>query len=376
MAGVSALYKQMPSDSPLSISVYAPALAALALDTGQSELMNLARAQYGRACQRTNQALGDATESLTDDTLASILHLGLFEAVAFDSRSSPTIWTAHIYGALELLKRRGLRQLDTVIGRELYITTVENIRVSCAQQQIKVPKDLVLLDAEASKLLDQARPGYRLRLILDDLAEVRCKRRAESVSPNEIINDCLRLEDMVVSFCQNKLGPQLCKTVPPERASPDAFDGREHRYPNLAVAKTWNTMRMIRLFLCYWTMVAVEALAGPSHEEEQLSVRARGTIQEMASDILASVPQFIHPTINTAARFLILPLIAVGEGPLHLAPVSDEARLYARDSLRFLGTTGRMPQALRAAEMLEEGGLLEDWCVVNPSRLYGRMLAN
>jgi hypothetical protein len=369
MAGLTLLYKHMPSDSPLSISVYAPALAALALDTGQSELMNLARAQYGKACQRTNQALGDARESLTDDTLASILHLGLFEAVAFDSRSSPTIWTAHIYGALELLKRRGLRQLDTVIGRDLYVTTVENIRVSCAQQQIKVPKDLIKLDSEASKLLDQTRPGYRLRLILDDLAEVRCKRRAENVSPNEIIDDCLRLEDMVLSFCQNKLGAQLCKTVPPERASSDAFDGREHRYPNLAVAKTWNTMRMIRLFLCYWIMVAVdaksEALAGPSPEEEQLSHRARGTIEEMAADILASVPQFIHPCVNTAARFLILPLIAVGEGPLPLAPVSDEARLYARDSLRFLGTTGRMPQALRAAEMLEEGGLLEDWYVVN-----------
>jgi hypothetical protein len=105
---LSTLCKSAAPGSPLLIAVHASALAAFAAERDDVNLMARARMQYAKALQRTNAALAAPDEFLDDGTLASILYLGLFEAIVFDDRSSPEAWTAHVNGAVELLKRRGM----------------------------------------------------------------------------------------------------------------------------------------------------------------------------------------------------------------------------------------------------------------------------
>jgi hypothetical protein len=71
------LYADVLPGSPLSIALYAPALAWLAIDSRQPGLRALAHSQYSQAVRRTKQALSNPKDYLTDDTLASVLHLGL-----------------------------------------------------------------------------------------------------------------------------------------------------------------------------------------------------------------------------------------------------------------------------------------------------------
>jgi hypothetical protein len=88
----------------------APAIVILSLGLRQPSLMPLARRNHALAINETNRALESPQLATADSTLASVLLLALFEAVAFQRSTYPTSWNVHIDGAVELIKLRGRRQ--------------------------------------------------------------------------------------------------------------------------------------------------------------------------------------------------------------------------------------------------------------------------
>ncbi|KAN0110862.1 hypothetical protein V8E51_007249 [Hyaloscypha variabilis] len=338
------LYADVLPGSPLSFALYAPALAWLAIDSGQPGLMALAHSQYCQAVRRTKQALSNPKEYLTDDTLASVLHLGLFEVISFDESTVQASWCAHRFGALEMVKLRGIEQLNTHVGRELYVAVLVGIRTICVRRQTKLPQWVMEFESKASKILD-AHPIYHIRRILDDFADIQLRQSICTSFNTEIINQCLQLDEAISTIYGYEL------IAPPVGAVP----ADTH-----VILKTrrLNMLRIIRLQLYCWIQEHISPL-GPvlqttsSEIDAQLSRRAYETMKAIATAILESAQQFLTPCVTLNSRFMIFYLYTIVQQPL----LPDQLRTRASELIRFIGKEGKIPEALRATERLAIAGL-------------------
>lgn len=74
---------------------------------------------YTKALSTTSQVLTNCDESEQNGTIAAVLLLGLFENIT--SRSPDLIaWSNHTQAAIQLVKRRGQKQLNTDLGRSIF----------------------------------------------------------------------------------------------------------------------------------------------------------------------------------------------------------------------------------------------------------------
>ncbi len=301
----------------------------------------LARSQYAQALYRTNQALGNPKERITDDTLASIVHLSLFEEISFDEKVVQANWTAHVLGATEIVKLRGVRQLDTTVGRELYIAVLVGISFSCVQRQVRMPKELMDLSSKASSVFAECYPAYRLCLLLSTFSDIQFRRASRTSSPSEIIKQCLQLDETVAAAYAREPTIQVLGA-----ASPDG--------PNCLGERRLNTYRALRMSLNCWILKSLST-EGPtpqilgSDDNKQLYCRANGLMAAMGEEILEATRKCLVPRVTLSSRVMVFYLYIMVEEPL----MPLDIRTSARELIRFMGTEGGIPEALRATERLD-----------------------
>lgn len=364
------IYLQSNQSSPLAVATQCVAMASLAADWRDSRLMNEARKQYSEALTLTNAALRSPADAVQDGTLISVLLLALFETLAFEGRHSPDDWTAHTLGAATLIRLRGKEQFNTYLGRRLFLQVATNLRVSHAQQKKRVPEEFKKLEEAAWSSMDRSNPAIRLASLTDTFANLRADLRALTPrDPATVIERCKEVNRKAVELLESFPPEYQYEVLGPDQAPSWAFRGTAHRYPNSRIALYYNAVRMIRLFIHEWIYFHAQGIIEGTPESSTSSITgslqdlqedAKNVAHQMIFDILATVPQFTQ--LSTASppltsRFLIWPLAAVGETTL----VPPGGREYAIKCLRLLGDLSRMRQASKAAEMLEEGKLLEDW---------------
>lgn len=366
------LYSDIGPESSLFPVVHAVAIANLSREMRAPELQAEAQSQYARALAATNRALVCPKTAVQDSTLASVLLLSLFETMTQQYRQMSSSWSSHIEGATALLKLRGLEQFDSKLGSQLYIQVSSSIRISSAQRCTRVSAEFLDFNEMAMPLLDADNPILRLSLLVDAFAKFREAIANKHVEDSEfIIDSALQLDQSVLMLLSTL--PDGCdyKVIHVAKSEPGVFEGITHKYRDHRVAQLWNSLRMIRIFLNEAAHREISALIGADYESYGLDVPTEWILlqemcarnaQRIASDICASVPQFTkmspgQPLAVATAAFLMWPLSAAGESYLSPEPL----RQYAIDRLKFLGREARLPQALWAAQMLEESEKLEDW---------------
>jgi hypothetical protein len=147
-----ALYRRSQPGSVLVDAVMALGMVGIANSNRDSALLNKAIVKYSATARAVSSRLGEIELAKQDDILISVLLLGLFEASltlskgkeylfadllktnASDRPRSMASWLKHIKGAISLLKLRGNQQLETHIGRRLFV----QLRTSIVSQ----PHDL------------------------------------------------------------------------------------------------------------------------------------------------------------------------------------------------------------------------------------------
>ena len=340
LSGLHPLYNDIRAGSPLSIALYAPALASLAIDSQQPSIMTLAHSQYSQAVRRTKQALSDPKEYLTDDTLASVLLLGLFEVISYDEETVQTSWNAHLSGALEIVKLRGTAQFNTRVGLELYVAVLLGIRSICLQRQTKLPQWVMDFECNLAELLD-AHPTYHGRHIFDKFSEIQQMQKSGDYSAAEMINTCLQLDDAINSACARKSTMNSMGTMPADKHE-------------ILKSRSLNTLRVIRIQLNCWVQEHISqmepALNTTSSEgNTQLYSKAHETMKVLAAEILDSAQKFLIPPVTLNSRFMVFYLYTVVQQPL----IPHQLRACARELIRVLGTEGKIPEALRVTERLD-----------------------
>jgi hypothetical protein len=122
------------------------ALASLGNRVGAGvNIRNMALARYTKALASTYQALRDPEISRQDSTLASILLLGMFENISA-KQLGMLAWGSHIEGAIQLVKARGKKQLQSPNGLSLFIAvrtqmvSTTNLTYPCVNHRTKVDR--------------------------------------------------------------------------------------------------------------------------------------------------------------------------------------------------------------------------------------------
>ncbi|PNY28461.1 Uncharacterized protein TCAP_01619 [Tolypocladium capitatum] len=353
----------------LSSAVAAASLATLALRVRSARFMEVARRKYALALHQTNSSLAVPESAVLDKTLAAVLVLGLFEAVVFRGGQSPTSWTAHTFGAMELLQLRGPQQFKSDVARRLFAQASNNIRTSCIQRSVEVPAAFLAFSDEVGSSLDPKDLAVRLAPIIDRVASIKA-RSSTAPDPN-LVHEALDLDRQIVSFAAGLEEEMLCTVRLQADKAPWAYRGTACQYPSLRVAKFWNAIHMLRMFLVSFIS------DGISGERDLASLRtpdtavckgdfgarlneyAMNSMAGIATQVLASVPGFIEPRdpegrFSPPARSLVWPLSI-----LHKCSICpEEAREHSLVCLDKLARDLNMPQAVYSAA---DPGSKEDW---------------
>jgi hypothetical protein len=125
------------------------------------------------------------------------------------------------------------------------------------------------------------------------------------------------------------------------------------------VAQLWNSCRMVRILLN--EIIYAHAASLPTVARQITQREAVAKIEEMATQICASIPQFasqlgLSVSIKASTVSLLWPLSAVRGASL----ASGDVRMYAIDRLKFLGGESRMSQVVEIARKDSNFDALQD----------------
>ncbi|KAF5604201.1 C6 zinc finger domain-containing protein [Fusarium pseudocircinatum] len=355
----------------------APALAMLSYELMEPSLMTLARKNYLAAVQNINAALSLPQQAASDSTLASVLLLALFEAIAFHRRDSLKNWTSHVDGAVQLVKLRGPRQFESALGRALFSDVSNHTYASCAQRRGPVPAIVSEMRTQFGDFSGENSPVVDLGAVLDSMSRLLAKLTStdteDTLAPEVVVaQGCLLVSqiDYLLDQASTLFPYQVILTA---EASDCAFNGITHKYPTPQSARYWNILRVMKLFVSKWIDRSATALANCNATVDDCA----GTLQQnrlnlldytksnadkVAVDILCSVPFFQSLASQsylsqTLVRWLVWPLSAVAASPL----VQEPAQVYARTRLASLHKDSRLPEVFEAVKMLDKERALDDW---------------
>ena len=148
-------------------------LAGLSGVARTAAVMTAASQRYVTAIHATNAALQSPTQATEDRTLLAVMMLGVFETVLGTSQSSLEALTSHINGSASLLNLRGPQQLQTVMGKWLFMQALSLIMSNCLRLGLPLPGDLWVLNGAAKKAFNVADPQWRFLDIMMQVTDLQ-----------------------------------------------------------------------------------------------------------------------------------------------------------------------------------------------------------
>lgn len=230
-----------------------------------------------------------------------------------------------------------------------------------------VPDEFLQVYEQAKPFFEPGDPNVQIGSLLDKIASLTA--RLQPVLPADrlsgTIQEAMELDEEAQSLIDMLPDSWRYEVMPLHMTPSNAYQGLAHQYPAYKMARHWNALRILRLFLneIVWH-VATFAATGKEQglpdmsqvctnldtQALQATVTANGS--QLITEILASAPQFLDEngtTFTTAARFLIWPLSIVAE----VASTPEPTRRWAIECLYEIARQARIPQALQAARAVE-----------------------
>ncbi|KFY24104.1 hypothetical protein V493_05428 [Pseudogymnoascus sp. VKM F-4281 (FW-2241)] len=293
-----------PSNKHLSLAFSAASLAAFGNRPSGKALLTKAQEQYSKAIRHVNDALRDPVAQITDETLASVMLLGMYETI-LSRPVAMAAWGSHIDGAVMLVKLRGKKQLRTRVGIALFVAVRNLMSINCLSTGKRPDWGIDPWKSGDGEEGDLREVINRLAL---EMAELRyeinglmtlAERTNENVSK---VQDAMRrsweMEHMFQDWIA-KLPDSLRFTTVAwvESISSDqlldseVYPGRIDTFPDVWIASMWALLRVTRLFIsgavvrcAAWLNTSVDYRTTP----EYAAAARLGT--DSVNDIIASIP--------------------------------------------------------------------------------------
>jgi hypothetical protein len=313
------MYKHSSFDETLTTAVRAISLASYAHLHRSGELDDTSRFHYTRAIGMTNAALRSPTDATKDSTLLAILILGMYEVLTGTSQKSVKAWMEHVRGSAALLKLRGYEQLETPLGRRLFVQANTGILTTSLQLNVPIPKSIMEMVRTLPDRIpvddDFSREAFHIHLVMLEINQFRAAvERGKIRDLYAQLTAALRLDQRLVAIYKLPTPEWQYHTV--SLATSDnsfAYKGRYHVYGDLLTANMWNAVRVHRGLL--HERIRELLLAGftsrppiftqPEHTKQLQS--SMDVCYAMQAEILASVPQHLgyvgHPMTWKHSRY-------------------------------------------------------------------------
>lgn len=361
-------------DDACSSAIRATSQAAFARHARLPYCAQSARKEYLRALVHLNKALSKDETAILDRTLVAVLLLGLFEAIVFQGGRPPTSWTAHTFGAMQLLKMRGLDQFKSKTSIQLFAHASNNVKTSCIQRSVDIPSDFLELNEQAQVFLDPNDPAILLAPIIEKIAHM--KALTFECPHYSILSEAVRLDQELVGFTRTVSGEWSYSAHSESKGSYNAEKNLVHKYCSTRMAKIWNVVRLLRAFLLSFIgdaatgTVRIDFSDSNSSTESsmpddmsgylaKLEKYATENLADVSAGVLASVPSFMEldgpdRRFLPPARSLAWPLTIIERNSLCPQIAKSSAAAY----LNQLAGDLNMPQVVHPER---DPGNKEDW---------------
>jgi hypothetical protein len=135
--------ESLSPDALLTKPVIACGLAALSNREHDAKGREVARQYYVEAITGTNEALRHPRRVLEDTTLIAVFLLALFERLNWEDQYATQSWRHHVQGAAHVLELRGLEQVQSRSGADIFRDVRTNIIGNALIAESDVPPFVV-----------------------------------------------------------------------------------------------------------------------------------------------------------------------------------------------------------------------------------------
>lgn len=192
-----------------------------------------------------NAALVDPKAATDDETLFAVLLLGFYESLTCDASKGSQSWQAHVHGATEMLRLRGLEAAKTPIGAALFYELRPSIAIDCVWHSRPMPRFI----REWPKHLDGHKvPGLVAIDQLFDcvfaLADFRAAIADSTTTDHELYSRGALIETAMVEWSQQvSTNPKWCFSAVPGSEYDQCNDAGikvAHQYHSPRELGAWN----------------------------------------------------------------------------------------------------------------------------------------
>ncbi|KAL9087267.1 MAG: hypothetical protein Q9165_006761 [Trypethelium subeluteriae] len=319
LATLLPFYNQLGSDSSLHKATTAVALCALANLPGKAYLKGKAVGEYGRAIRKVNDIIISPSTARSDETLLTILLLGLYETISANLRSTGA-WSAHVNGAVALAKLRGTEQFKKPVSLNLFRAVRAHMLVNAIQHSLPIT-DFPAENGWLSDCEQGSTTAQRLMFVTIRLPAIRTRAKqvfADSCLMNsrdtlfELLTLATDVEAAFARWYDSLPSIWSHRTVATLEGMPDNLEEAEvwpgpvNVYEDLVVSNIVNNCRMGRLY-CEAVIIACLARLGRSREEVEQSEKYQTALkaaQDIVNAICATVPFHLGYDIKERGRKL------------------------------------------------------------------------
>ncbi|KAH8698527.1 hypothetical protein BGW36DRAFT_460428 [Talaromyces proteolyticus] len=254
--------------------------------------------KYGEAMAVVKEALNDPVRAMEDSTLMTVLLLGVFEIINFETWDRFQYWTAHVNAATALLELRGRQQFAQQRGAQLYIQSRSQILLACMQEEIAIPPGLVraTYDFENSGIRQRWRDRkYASPASISEIsfrtANLRAALRTGEITNPEVIRKLALEIDSDLESWGAVVPPSWHYKIidDPNAAVGTCFVGTRHMYPEHWIIEIWNNWRVLRILVNH---IVVQNEARLMQGSESKKLAALSVIRQLSTDICISVYSF------------------------------------------------------------------------------------
>ena len=393
---LKAYYSPTSKDEHLSRSVEAVALAYLHYQRQSLAAQEEARQQYITALSLTGAALQNPALVKKDSTILAILLLDLYEKITNKEPNFEGPWAAHLSGALALVKLRGDQQFKDPNALRMLMRLSTNLLISCVASDRPVSAELVTLRSSiAAHFPRPCDPKWRESDLMIEFARLRHNIK-EGVSSDDVaISSLVDLDAKFLRLAIEVTPTWQYKTIRVDKELNHHYELYYHVHPAEHIAQMWNTLRLTRILLNELiSSLCLNSQGGVKRDPGALALHQYATeaIIEMASNICASVPQYIgdlsgsfkEPVTKTDSLRVISDgdarISSMGQSnpphhlpcyrlifPLYVAAQSSASppslKAFAIEQLRFMAEYHAIENAAAVAKILESGEKRNIWLV-------------
>lgn len=284
-------------DEQLNRSVEAVALAYLNYQRQSPSAEEEARQQYISALSLTGAAVRKPSQTDQDSTILAILLLDLYEKITGKEPAFHGAWAAHLSGALALVRLRDDQQFTKPSVFQMLMRLSTNLLISCVASNRPVCDELVILRSKIAEYLPGlGDPKWQESDLMIEFARLRQDIKESNMSDNEAISSLVSLDAKFMILARNIPPTWRYATVRIDDKSMHHYDFFHHIHPAEHVAQMWNTLRLTRILLneLICSRCLNEGVLKPGSEVDAAWQRSVGIIRAMASDICASLPQYLQ----------------------------------------------------------------------------------